>query len=143
MSLHLLKLCVGAESIADLADWQGRRLADLKKKKKPLVLQHVTRHMPKRKDELLAGGSLYWVIKGSIAARQKLLDFKPVTRNGVPHCAIVYDPEIVPLLRRPHRAFQGWRYFKGEDVPPDASSFKGGKGLPDELKSELAELGLL
>ena len=143
MSLHLIKLCVGAESIQDLADWQARRLAPLRKKNKPLELQHVTRQMPKKKEELLNGGSLYWVIKGNVAARQRLIDLRAVTRDGVPHCAIVYDPEIVPLLRRPHRPFQGWRYLQGKDAPPDARSFKGGKGLPDALKAELAELGLL
>ncbi len=141
--LHLIKLCVGAELIADLAAWQARRLAPLKKAGKPLRLQHITRQMPKRRDELLDGGSLYWVIKGQIAVRQRLIDLKPVMRDGVPHCAIVYDPEHVPLIRRAHRPFQGWRYLNPADAPPDARSFKGAKGLPDELKAELAELGLL
>lgn len=143
MTLHLIKLCVGADSIEDLANWQEKRLAPLKKKRKPLQLQHVTRQMPKRRNELLDGGSLYWVIRGQIAVRQKLIDLKPVTRDGVPHCAIVYDPELVPLLRRPRSPFQGWRYLQAKDAPPDARSFKGAKGLPDELKAELAELGLL
>lgn len=143
MTLHLIKLCVGADSIGDLANWQAKRLAPLKKKHKPLQLQHVTRQMPKRRDELLDGGSLYWVIRGQIAVRQKLIDLKPVTRDGVPHCAIVYDPGLVPLLRRSRSPFQGWRYLQAKDAPPDARSFKGAKGLPDDLKAELAELGLL
>lgn len=143
MTLHLLKLCVGAESVEDLAAWQAKRLAPLKRKGKPLELIHITRQMPKRKDELLAGGSLYWVIKGQIAVRQTLIDLRAVTRDGVPHCAIVYDPELVPLLRRPQRPFQGWRYLQAKDAPPDARNVKGGKGLPDELKAELAQLGLL
>ncbi|MDE2012979.1 MAG: DUF1489 domain-containing protein [Alphaproteobacteria bacterium] len=125
MTLHLIKLCVGAESVEDLANWQQKRLAPLKKKGKPLELQHVTRQMPKRRDELLDGGSLYWVIKGQLAVRQKLIDLRPVTREGVPHCAIVYDPELVLLLRRPHGPFQGWRYLQAKDTPPDARSFKG------------------
>ena len=143
MTLHLIKLCVGAESVEDLANWQQKRLAPLKKKGKPLELQHVTRQMPKRRDELLDGGSLYWVIKGQLAVRQKLIDLRPVTREGVPHCAIVYDPELVLLLRRPHGPFQGWRYLQAKDTPPDARSFKGARGLPPELTAELAELGLL
>ena len=143
MTLNLIKLCVGAESIEDLADWQTKRLAPLKKEGKPLELSHVTRMMPKKKDELLDGGSLYWVIKGQIAVRQKLIDLRPVVRQGVPSCAIVYEPELIPLLRRAHRPFQGWRYLQGKDAPLDARSFKGGKGLPDDLKAELAELGLL
>lgn len=143
MTLHLIKLCVGAESIEDLAKWQAGRLAELKKKKKPPELVHVTRQTPKRAEELLEGGSLYWIIKGYVAARQPLLELRPLVRNGVPHCGIVYAPKIIPVARRAHRPFQGWRYLNAKDAPPDASSLKGGKGLPDALKAELAELGLL
>jgi hypothetical protein len=144
MSLHLIKLCVGAESIESLAQWQKRRLADLKKKGKKPELIHVTRQTPKRTDELLDGGSLYWVIRGSVAARQKLLDIRAIrSHNGIPHCGLVYDPVIVPTLRRAHRPFQGWRYLKAQDAPPDAKQLKSAKGLPETLRAELAELGLL
>ncbi|HWA03267.1 MAG TPA: DUF1489 domain-containing protein [Rhizomicrobium sp.] len=142
MTLHIIKLCVGVDSLEELADWQKKKLAERKRKKQPLVLQHVTRMTPKRRNELLDGGSLYWVIRGQIAARQKLIDLKPVTRDGVPHCAIVYDPELVPLLRRAHRPFQGWRYLQDKDAPPDVRGIKAGN-LPEKLKQELAELGLL
>ncbi|HVU19542.1 MAG TPA: DUF1489 domain-containing protein [Rhizomicrobium sp.] len=142
MTLHIIKLCVGVDSLEELADWQKKKLAERKRKKQPLVLQHVTRMTPKRRNELLDGGSLYWVIRGQIAARQKLIDLKPVTRDGVPHCAIVYDPELVPLLRRAHRPFQGWRYLQDKDAPPDVGGIKAGN-LPEKLKQELAELGLL
>lgn len=143
MSLHLIKLCVGADSLEDLAGWQKKRLAERKKKKQPLELQHITRMTPKRKDELLDGGSLYWVIKGYVTARQRLIDLRPVTREGKPHCALVYDPELVPVVRRFHRPFQGWRYLPPSDVPRDIRDLKGGKNMPPELKAELAELGLL
>lgn len=143
MTLHLIKLCVGVDSLEALAQWQAKRLAELEKKKKPLELVHVTRQMPKRRNELLDGGSLYWVIKGQIAARQRLLDLRAVTREGVPHCAIIYDPALVPTLRRSHRPFQGWRYLAASDAPSDVRDLKGGKGLPDALKAELADLGLL
>jgi hypothetical protein len=142
--LHIIKLCVGAESIEDLAHWQAGRLKEQKKRKaKKLELVHVTRMMPKRKDEVLDGGSLYWVIKGQIAVRQKLLDIREVTKNGTPHCGLVYDAKLVPVQRRAHRPFQGWRYFKPEDAPPDARGGKGGQGLPEALQKELVELGLL
>jgi hypothetical protein len=143
MTLHLIKLCVGADSIENLAQWQAGRIKEQKKKGKKPELIHVTRMTPKRKDEILDGGSLYWVIKGQIAVRQKLLALKPVTKNGVPHCGLVYEPKLVPVLRRAHRAFQGWRYFKPEDAPPDARIGKGGAGLPEKLQAELVSLGLL
>ena len=142
MTLHLIKLCVGVESVEELAQWQAGRLKELKKKKRPLVLMHVTRMTPKRADELLDGGSLYWVIKGHVAVRQKLLALKPVTKNGAPHCGLVYEPKLVPVLRRSHRPFQGWRYLNPKDAPPDARDLKG-KNMPEKLAIELADLGLL
>jgi hypothetical protein len=144
MTLHILKLCVGAESIEDLAQWQAKRIRDQKKRKaKKPELVHVTRMTPKRKDEILDGGSLYWVIKGQIAVRQKLIDIRPVTKNGTPHCGLVYESKLIPVQRRAHRAFQGWRYFDPKDAPPDAKGGKGGANLPENLQKELVELGLL
>ena len=92
---------------------------------------------------MLEGGSLYWVIKGQIAVRQRLVALKPVTKNGVPHCGLVYEPKLVPLQRRAHRAFQGWRYLESADAPPDARGKHGGAGLPEKLQAELVSLGLL
>jgi hypothetical protein len=144
MTLHIIKLCVGCDSIEDLAQWQAKRIKDQKKRgvKKP-TLMHVTRMTPKRKDEVLDGGSLYWVIKGQIAVRQKLFDLKPTTKNGTPHCGLVYDPKLVPVQRRTQRAFQGWRYLDPKDAPPDARGTKGLEKLPEELQAELVALGLL
>jgi hypothetical protein len=144
MTLHIIKLCVGCDSVEDLARWQAGRIADQKKRKvKKPELIHVTRMTPRRKDQVLDGGSLYWVIKGQIAARQKLLDLRPVTKNGTPHCGLVYDARLVPVQRRAHRAFQGWRYFDPKDAPPDARGAKGLEKLPEKLQAELVELGLL
>ena len=143
MTVHIVKLCVGVESIQDLLDWQQARIKERRKKKQPLELVHVTRMTPKRVEELLDGGSLYWVIKGHISARHRLIDLRPVTKNGAPHCGIVYDPELVATQRRFRSPFQGWRYLEAGDAPPDARAIKGGKNLPEELKVELAELGLL
>src|SRR5581483_10601913 len=141
--LHLIKLCVGVDSLEELRDWQKRRLAEKKKKGQKPELVHITRQTPKRSDELLDGGSLYWVIKGQIAARQRLLALRPVTRDGIPHCGLVYDRKLVPVLRRARSAFQGWRYLEPQDAPADVVPGKGGKGLPEALQQELAALGLL
>jgi hypothetical protein len=144
MTLHIIKLCVGVETVDELAQWQAGRIRDQKKRgvKSP-ELVHVTRMTPKRKDEVLDGGSLYWVIKGQIAVRQRLLELRAVTKNGAPHCGLVYDPKLVPVQRRSHRAFQGWRYLDPKDAPPDARGFKGLDKLPQKLQAELVELGLL
>lgn len=142
MSVHLVKLCVGVDSVDDLRNWQEQYLKDLKLcKVKPEVI-HVTRQMPKREEELLDGGSLYWVIKGHIAVRQRILELRTVVKNGAPHCGIVLDQELVRTLHRFRSPFQGWRYLKVEDAPPDVSNVQGGD-MPDALKIELAELGLL
>jgi hypothetical protein len=142
VTVHLIKLCVGVDSVEELAAWQAGRFKELKRKKRPLVLMHVTRQTPKRAEELLGGGSLYWVIKGHIAVRQRLLALKPVIRNGTPHCGLVYDPKLIRTVRRFHRPFQGWRYLNAKDAPLDARDLKG-VNLPEALKIELAELGLL
>lgn len=143
MTLHLIKLSVGSESLEDLSRWQNARLKEKKKKRQSLLLQHVTRMTPKRADELLDGGSIYWVIKGQIVARQKLVELKPVKKEGKPHCALVYEPKLILVARRRHRPFQGWRYLLPKNAPPDITDPKSAKNLPEELKSELAELGLL
>ena len=136
MPLHILKLCVGVESLQELADWQAARVRQMKGPRK--LLSHVTRMTPKRRDEILDGGSLYWVIKGQIAARQPIVDLKPAVNNGHPSCAIVYEPVLIPVARRLHRPFQGWRYLKADDAPPDLPG-----GMSGELGAELAALGLL
>jgi hypothetical protein len=142
VSVHLVKLCVGVETAAELAAWQASYLAARKRRGRKPELMHVTRMMPKRAAELIGGGSLYWVIKGQIAVRQRILDLRSVIKKGVPHCGIVYDAEMVATVRRPMRPFQGWRYLSPADAPRDARSLMGA-GLPEPLKIELAELGLL
>jgi len=143
MMLHLIKLSVGSESLETFISWHKKRLAEKKKKGQKPELIHITRMTPKRKEELLEGGSLYWIIKGYVSVRTPLLDLRPMVRNGVPHCGLVYKPEFIPVARRAHRPFQGWRYLKPEDAPPDARGSKGGAGLPEALKAELVSLGLL
>ncbi len=143
MPLHIIKLCVGCESLSELAAWQKQRLKEQRAKGQKPKLVHITRMTPKRSDEVLDGGSLYWVIKGQIAARQKLLELRAVKKNGVPHCGLVYDKALVPVVARPRRAFQGWRYLEAQDAPPDLRKTKGAENLPEALQRELAALGLL
>jgi hypothetical protein len=142
LTLHLIKLCVGVDSVEDLRAWQSERLQQLKKRGQKLELKHTTRMVPKRRDEILDGGSLYWVIKGYTAVRQPLLDIRPfVDKEGVGRCHLVYGKDLILVAPRARRAFQGWRYLIAKDAPPDIG--KSAKGLPDKLQRELAELGLL
>jgi len=142
--LHLIKLCVGVDSLEELARWQAKRVAALKKKRAKPELVHVTRQTPKRAADLLDGGSLYWVIRGQIAARQRLIDIRPArAKNGIPRCGLVYEPKLVPTIRRHREPFQGWRYLDPKEAPPDVKSVQRAIGLPASLCAELAELGLL
>ncbi len=142
MSLNILKLCVGAESLDDLQIWSEQRLAQMVASKVEVQLFHTTRMVPKRIDELLNGGSLFWVIKGQIQARQKLVDIRPfVDSEGIRRCKLMLGNEVIPTQWHPKRAFQGWRYLKGEEAPNDLGQDE--TALPVQLRSDLAELGLL
>ena len=143
MTVHLIKLSVGPEKLSDLADWQTQRLKELRRARKTPELMHITRHMPKRAAEVLDGGSIYWVIKGWLVARQRLLELRAVERDGVPHCALVYDPEMIRVVPRKHRPFQGWRYFDPKSVPQDLAKGSYDDDMPEEMRRELAVLGLL
>lgn len=143
MTVHLIKLSVGPDTLADLEAWQMQRLKEMKRGGQKPELMHVTRHMPKRAQEVLDGGSIYWVIKGWLCARQTLLELRPLLRDGVPYCGLVYDKELVRVVPRPHRAFQGWRYFDAKDVPRDLVKGEVGEDMPDEMRRELTALGLL
>lgn len=144
MTIHLIKLCVGADSIADLEDWQADRLKQMKRAGQKPELMHITRQMPRKKFDLLEGGSLYWVIKGYIAARQELLELREITRGGVPHCGLVLGKDVIRVAPRPHRAFQGWRYLDLKDAPRDLAKGAGQvDDMPEEMVRELSELGLM
>ncbi|MCR9235074.1 MAG: DUF1489 family protein [Alphaproteobacteria bacterium] len=145
MPLNLIKLCVGAESIEDLDRWIAHRAMLAKQAGIEPEHAHTTRMMPKRRDELLDGGSLYWVIKGNVQARQRLLDVRPFTDSaGISRCDLVMEQIVRPTQWQPKRPFQGWRYFRAEDVPADLSEdAQTLKDMPDEMRNELLELGLL
>lgn len=146
MVLHLVKLAVGCDSLDDLADWQASRLAQMKADGEKPELFHRTFQMPKRRDELLAGGSMYWVIKGIVQARQSLLDLRSGAKpDGSPCTLLILDERLVAVRPVPRRPFQGWRYLRDDEVPADLSSAKGDQiaEMPQKLRRELAELGLL
>lgn len=146
--LHLLKLCVGADTVEDLSVWQAQRRSDRSAAGLDPRPRHTTRMWPRRASELLAGGSLYWVIRGVLCARQTIADLQPVVgADGIRRCDIVLEHEIVPVAPRPRRAFQGWRYLTAADAPMDLSALAAAPGshrdLPPELAASLAEYGVV
>jgi hypothetical protein len=145
MPLNLIKLYVGADSIQDLEDWIKLKLKEKKKRGQKPEHIHRTRMVPKRAEELLDGGSLYWVIRGEITCRQRIKDVRPfVDKDGIGRCGIVLEPKPILVEPRPFRAFQGWRYLNGKDAPPDLGKRdKGTAAMPETLRRELRELGLM
>jgi hypothetical protein len=138
--VNLLKLCVGAEAVEDLLAWQRTPRA-----KGPDGLpRHVTRMWPKREAELLAGGSLYWVFKGLVLCRQRVLRLDEVTGvDGITRCGIVLDPAVTRTRPLPKRPFQGWRYLQPADAPDDMGTPRGeDTALPPALEAALAEIGV-
>lgn len=143
-ALNLIKLAVGISDPGYLASVQKRRLSESERDGRGPRLCHMTRNTPRRAAELLAGGSLYWVIKGHIRARQRLLGIETeVGGDGRRICRIVLDRRLVSVVPWRCRAFQGWRYLPADSAPPDAVSSQSDDGLPGELAEELRELGLL
>jgi len=144
MTLHLIKLCVGCDTIADLQASIDKRLAG--KRGKAACHVHLTRMMPKQADDILDGGSLYWVMRGEIVAREKVVALEGFTgSDGKSRCRIVMEPKVIAVAPRPMRAFQGWRYLKAEAAPPDLgqAAAEGLSQMPEELRRELRQLGLL
>lgn len=145
MPLHLIKLCVGCDSVADLEDWIKQKLRE--KRRRGLKAEHIhtTRMVPKRADELADGGSLYWVIRGQITCRERILAIRPFTdKDGIGRCRVVLDGKVVLVEPRPRSAFQGWRYLEAKDAPRDlARAAPGASKMPERMRRELQELGLL
>lgn len=137
--LHLKKLSVGSTSIDSLREWHEELLA----RRKQIV--HVTRSFPRRAEEILPGGSIYWVIKGKMCARQLIEEFIEVEReDGGTSCGIVMRPGLIPVLEKRHRPFQGWRYLEAADAPPDLPSGDSPEDtMPSAMAEELRDLGLL
>jgi len=140
MPLHLIKLCVGADSVADLEDWIKQKTKGGKKEH-----IHTTRMVPKRAEELIDGGSLFWVIRGEVTCRERILDIRPFTdKDGIGRCRIVMDGKVVLVEPRPRAAFQGWRYLVAKEAPRDlARAAPGAARMPEAMRRELRELRLL
>lgn len=142
MALHLIKLSVGITDIDHLARVQaGRRYLHEGR----AVVPGWTKRAPTRTDALLDGGSIYWVIKGQVRARQLLLGFEAAVReDGSDYCRIILDPTLVAVLPLTHKPFQGWRYLDPSRAPADlASAGAGAAEMPPAMVAELRELGLL
>ena len=145
MALHLIKLCVSTDSVRDLEDWIKEKLKQKRKNREKPEHIHRTRMVPKRADELADGGSLFWVIRGAVMCRQRIRDIRPfVDKDGIGRCGVVLDPKVVLVEPRPYRAFQGWRYLAVNDAPRDLDKVvKGAAAMPETLRRELRELGLM
>ncbi|MBV1697209.1 MAG: DUF1489 domain-containing protein [Hyphomicrobiales bacterium] len=145
MPLHLIKLCVGADSVQDLEGWIAQKLKEKRKRGEKPEHIHRTRMVPKRAAELTDGGSLYWVIRGEIACRQRIRDVRPFRdKDGVGRCGLVLDRKVVLVAARPFRAFQGWRYLAAKDAPADLDrAAPGAAAMPENMRRELRELGLM
>ncbi len=140
MPLHLIKLCVGADSVVELEAWIKRKMKGTKKEH-----IHTTRMVPKRAEELIDGGSLYWVIRGQVTCRERILDIRPFTdKDGIGRCRIVMDGKVKLVEPRSRAAFQGWRYLEAKEAPRDLSrAAPGAARMPEAMRRELRELGLL
>lgn len=138
--VNLLKLCVGAEKVEDLLAWQASPRA-----KGPDGLpRHVTRMWPKREAQLLDGGSLYWVFKGLVLCRQRVLRLDEVLgADGITRCGIVLEPQVHRTRPMPKRPFQGWRYLQPGDAPEDLGEARAEETpLPPALEAALADIGV-
>jgi hypothetical protein len=146
MPLHLIKLCVGCDTIGELEEWIEENRAHHRRLGRDYEQTHTTRMVPKRLEALLDGGSLYWVIKGVIQVRQQIVGFgEGRKQDGTPCCLIYLDPKLVVVRPMPRRAFQGWRYLLPADAPSDLDTTAAQRltDLPPKMRQELAELGLL
>lgn len=145
MTVHLIKLCVGIDTVRQLEAFRDRRRAEMRRQGLEPYDIHVTRNAPRRADEVLDGGSLYWVIRRQIRVRQRIIGIEERRDDeGARRCALIMDTELIRTEPRAFRPFQGWRYFKVEDAPND---LVGGQDdsddMPEDMRRELRSLGLL
>jgi hypothetical protein len=139
VALHLLKVCVGIASIEALAAVQAKRRGRAKGS------PHYTRNLPKRAAEVLAGGSMFWIIKGFVRVRQRIIGIDTVhLEEEGRFCRLLLHPELVATEPQPRKPHQGWRYLSAEEAPLDLKAGSdAADALPPELVAELKMLGLL
>ncbi len=140
-SLNLIKLSVGTDSVESLEAWQALRCAE----RSDGLARHVTRMWPKRAEALLDGGSIYWVIKGAVLCRQRIVRLDEVTgADGRRHCGIMLEPVLHRTVNATKRPFQGWRYLDGADAPADLTvGARVEEDIPADLNRALAEIGVI
>jgi hypothetical protein len=143
--LNLVKLCVGVEKVSDLARWRETRAAEARANGVDYTAHHITRMWPRREAELLDGGSLYWVFKGLILARQRIVRMDEVIgEDGIRRCSLIFAPELMLTEAYRRRAFQGWRYLTKADAPKDIGLYRDDQvEIPGTLRAELSALGVL
>jgi hypothetical protein len=139
MTLHLIKLAVGAKSVEDVAAWQAARA------KAAPPLRHRTRNFPKRAQEILDGGSIYWVVNRVLSVRQRIEDIVEAKHPDGTRCTdLVLHERLIPVRARLVKPFQGWRYLAAADAPPDeGASGRRSDALPEAMQRELVALALL
>lgn len=142
--VHLVKLCVGTDSVEDLRAWQASKSAERTAAGQDPRPRHVTRMWPRRGVELVEGGSLFWVIRGVILVRQRIEALDPVTgADGITRCGIVLAPDLIRVEPRSRRPFQGWRYLSAADAPADLAPSRASEPvLPADLRDALARFGV-
>ena len=146
MTLHLIKLAVGAESVQHLKDRQTLRYKSYNTNNGKSDFRILTRNMPRRGDEIIdKGGSIFWVVKGQILVRQKIVSIELLKKMvNERRCAIYLDVSFIPVYPKRFRPFQGWRYLEGKLAPSDLPKSKMFDKEPSaEMAAELSELGLI
>lgn len=134
MALHLMKLCIGVRNMDDMKAWQSRQMQQVKHP------YHRTLNIPKRADELLDGGSLYWVVGNKFLVRQKFIDIKQgINADGKSFCEMILDKNLVPLIPQSKSPFHGWRYLAAENAPLDLETGLSKIGIPARLEFRLKE----
>ena len=133
MPLHLTKVAVGVASVEALENRIARRVTVAGEVRVP------TRMRPKRMDELI-GGSLHWIVKHRIVARQVILRFDDRSDGRID---IVCAGDLLAVTPRPKRAHQGWRYLADDHAPQEGEDLDGAAALPPRVYAKLAALGLL
>jgi hypothetical protein len=137
MTIHMVKLSVGSDTVEDLADWQARQM------QRPGNPVHHTRMSPKRAEDMLDGGSIYWVIKRAIRVRQRIIDIRAIKDDeGRDMCELVFDPNLVRTYAQAKRPFQGWRYLKPADAPRDLKTGDVALDIPPDLDAALKQAGV-
>jgi len=135
VTLHLIKLCVGCDTVEELLAWREAS----KTTATPWVLR--TRQTPRRAADLIDGGSLYRVYRGFILSRQRIETVRTVGAGVAARCEITLDEELVLTVPTARRPFQGWRYLDPGDVPADLAMTGSAPSVPAGLARRLREIG--